>query len=644
MAIDIDGNIYTEVTIGTQTGMVENLKTTKYNDGTPIPLVSGGSDWYALTTPGYCWYNNDPATYSATYGALYNWYTASQTNLAPTGWRVATCADWNELIDFVGDSSDAGGKLKEVGTAHWTSPNIGATDSFNFSALPGGLRMANGGGDFSTINDDGNWWTSTSYNSGLAFNSNVTYSNSGIYLSDNDKKSGFSIRCVKNPQIYVNLDNSATSGNGTSSLPYDINQLYSYVELSSTNYNIFNLKGHYSSSGTVSFWPSSFALIGSLFFKAWDTELYGPWIVEANIFSTTRTTSPDLNITLQDGVIKNNYDAWYRPFTYKNIIFYDSYSTTTAIISATSYKGCSFVNCSVSIHDYDGTAPDFDNSYLATNRFYDCVFYNSPIIDNDSPSASNELTFQSCLFSGTSADNFANVLTSGSRLNINDCTFDWIPGSTFPEISAITINSIAASAFNIPNTSATRSSSWVSGDYIYGAYNSVRTGPGYFYFVLSASATPEFSGYGHIGAFYFGPIEETISANILEISAVLLQPDVSALNSVSATIISNMLAVSMNLLQPTIYAFQDIEVDFVGVPRAGSSPLTVDFTANVIFSPEIKGKYKVKEYIWCFDYDYTNETCNIPWITTTQNPTTYVYTGYSGQTYSVKCCVKLELI
>jgi uncharacterized protein (TIGR02145 family) len=82
---DADGNAYHSVTIGTQEWLVENLKTTKYNDGTSIPLITSNSGWVNLTTPGYCFYDNDAGINKATYGALYNWYTVNTGKLCPAG-------------------------------------------------------------------------------------------------------------------------------------------------------------------------------------------------------------------------------------------------------------------------------------------------------------------------------------------------------------------------------------------------------------------------------------------------------------------------------------------------------------------------------------------------------------------------------
>ena len=141
---DIDGNVYHTVKIGAQTWMVENLRTTRYNDGTAIPLVTGNTAWGSLTTPGYCWYNNDQATYGSTYGALYNWYAVNRGKLCPTGWHVATDAEWTQLTDYLGGVWVAGGKMKEAGLSHWESPNEGATNSSGFTALPGGHRISAG--------------------------------------------------------------------------------------------------------------------------------------------------------------------------------------------------------------------------------------------------------------------------------------------------------------------------------------------------------------------------------------------------------------------------------------------------------------------------------------------------------------------
>jgi hypothetical protein len=84
---DGDGNLYNVIKIGDQLWMKENLKTTRYNDGSTIPLVIDITTWANLTTPGYCWYNNDKATYGNTYGALYNWYPVKTGKLCPAVWQ-----------------------------------------------------------------------------------------------------------------------------------------------------------------------------------------------------------------------------------------------------------------------------------------------------------------------------------------------------------------------------------------------------------------------------------------------------------------------------------------------------------------------------------------------------------------------------
>jgi uncharacterized protein (TIGR02145 family) len=196
VVMDIDGNIYTTVTIGTQTWLVENLKTTRFNDGSAIPLVSDLTTWNSTTTPAYCWCNYDSVTYKNLYGALYNWYAVNTGKLAPIGWRVPSDLDWDTLITLLGGATVAGGKLKEAGIAHWASPNTGATNESGFSALPGGFS----GGQIGTW---GVWWSSTeSVSSGLAWDRNMSSSDAtvkrgGMYgpFPIND---GFSVRCLLN--------------------------------------------------------------------------------------------------------------------------------------------------------------------------------------------------------------------------------------------------------------------------------------------------------------------------------------------------------------------------------------------------------------------------------------------------------------
>lgn len=192
---DIDGNIYNAVTIGTQEWMVENLKTTRYNDGTDIPLVTDNTEWSNLTTSGYCWYNNDEATYGDIYGALYNWYTLENPDLCPTGWHVPTDQEWMTMTTYLGGEKVSGGQIKETGTTHWSSPNTDATNETGFTALPGGNR--DNLGDFNYVGFSGYWWTASQVGGIFAWPRFMNYDSGSVDKFPNIKKKGFSIRCVK---------------------------------------------------------------------------------------------------------------------------------------------------------------------------------------------------------------------------------------------------------------------------------------------------------------------------------------------------------------------------------------------------------------------------------------------------------------
>jgi len=198
---DIDGNVYNIVTIGTQVWMAENLRTTRYNDGSSIPLVSGNTAWNNLTTAGYCWYNNDATTYKNVYGALYNWYVVNTNKLCPFGWHVPNDNEWTSLISYLGNDSNAGGKLKatgtiEEGTGLWSSPNTGATNETNFTALPGGYRHRHG--SFYSMGQNGNWWSESYYGAAEAWYRTLHYYNINVDRYSNYKTYGFSVRCVRN--------------------------------------------------------------------------------------------------------------------------------------------------------------------------------------------------------------------------------------------------------------------------------------------------------------------------------------------------------------------------------------------------------------------------------------------------------------
>ncbi len=191
---DIEGNVYSTVTIASQVWMAENLKTITYNDGTTVPLITDATEWGLLETPGCCWYGNDPDTYGDTYGALYNWYTIESGNLCPEGWHVPTDNDWEILYNYLGGLI-AGGKLKETGTIHWQSPNVGATNETGFTFLPSGFRLQ--GGLYVNVRTYGHSWSSSEFDAENALFRYTTYEDNIFYRWYADKNCGKPARCIK---------------------------------------------------------------------------------------------------------------------------------------------------------------------------------------------------------------------------------------------------------------------------------------------------------------------------------------------------------------------------------------------------------------------------------------------------------------
>lgn len=203
---DIDGNVYKTVIIGDQTWMAENLKTTKFNDGTSILYETNKQWWSIMRSPAYCYYDNDMNTYKDIYGALYNWYAVNTGKLCPVGWHVPTNKEWDVLTSYLGDN--AGNKLKIVSDDYWLYGNETATNESGFSALPGGARGMNG--QFGDINALGFWWSSTEYSESFeplqeeykAWYRAVHKNWATLFRQEQKdyyfyKVAGFSIRCIK---------------------------------------------------------------------------------------------------------------------------------------------------------------------------------------------------------------------------------------------------------------------------------------------------------------------------------------------------------------------------------------------------------------------------------------------------------------
>ncbi len=207
---DIEGNIYRTIEIGDQWWMAENLESTRYNDGSAIPLVADDSNWIETFTPAYSWYDDDETSYGGTYGALYNWHTVNTGKMCPSGWHVPTDNEWKQLEMALGMSAAEADRTKErgpytgsklAGNADlWSSPDIKSNPHFEtsgFMALPGGRIDVFTTSESQKIGIHGYWWSSTEFG--------VSAGIRGLYSSDNrvfrsissDKRAGLSVRCVK---------------------------------------------------------------------------------------------------------------------------------------------------------------------------------------------------------------------------------------------------------------------------------------------------------------------------------------------------------------------------------------------------------------------------------------------------------------
>jgi uncharacterized protein (TIGR02145 family) len=212
--IDADNNTYTTVVIGSQVWTAENLRTTKYNDGTAIPHVTDSVAWANLSTPGYCFYNNSTsASEKVRWGALYNWYAVITGKLAPSGWRVPSDNDWTILQNYLiangfnYDGSTSGNKIAKslAAKTDWSSLNnvgvigndLSSNNSTGFSALPNGCRGIVNNYGFGDQSKRGDWWSATDYDASNAWGRALDYRECDLSRYNFQKKNGFSVRLVR---------------------------------------------------------------------------------------------------------------------------------------------------------------------------------------------------------------------------------------------------------------------------------------------------------------------------------------------------------------------------------------------------------------------------------------------------------------
>jgi uncharacterized protein (TIGR02145 family) len=194
---DIDGNIYKIVKVGDQWWMAANLKTTRYSNGDSIGTTTLDTlDISETSIPKFQWVYAGKESNVTTFGRFYTWYAATDSrNICPDGWKVPSDMEWKMLIDFLGEGTIAGGRLKIAGITYWQSPNIGATNSNGFSALPGGYRSYNG--TYYDLGSYGYWWSSKEGGKRLAQYLTLGYKSKAVASYNVDKAYGFSVRCIK---------------------------------------------------------------------------------------------------------------------------------------------------------------------------------------------------------------------------------------------------------------------------------------------------------------------------------------------------------------------------------------------------------------------------------------------------------------
>jgi len=205
MAIKIKGNAWVTIpyiTIGDQKWMSNNLDTSVYRNGTPIPTEYSNAEWTALSTPAYT------SGFESLYGKLYNWWViedgeANHGGICPEGYHVPTDEEWTTLTDYLGGESIAGGKMKAMGERYWNSPNEGADNISNFSVFPAGYRDASTG-NYNNMGNYAYFWSSSDDGGSSAWSRQLYYDSSYVNQGNGNKQSGGSIRCIGSNTLDIN--------------------------------------------------------------------------------------------------------------------------------------------------------------------------------------------------------------------------------------------------------------------------------------------------------------------------------------------------------------------------------------------------------------------------------------------------------